>query len=198
MKKIILASASPRRSQILEGLNIPFEKRVSSIDEDRFIEKDPIKMVKTLSYEKAKSAILSEDEDAVIIGADTIVVYNNKILGKPNNEEEAFYYLEILSGNIHFVYTGISMIHPKSGIEYIDYCKTKVFMRDYKKHEIMAYIKTREPVDKAGAYAIQGFGAALINKIDGDYYNVIGLPISKLIEGMSFLNIDYFSTYLNK
>jgi len=195
MKNIILASASPRRSEILQNLRIPFEKRVSSIDEEAFTTKDPIETVKRLAFEKAKSVVRDSTEDGLIIGADTIVVYNNEILGKPKNDEEALRYLKLLSGKKHYVYSGLSMLWPAQDKTFIDYCETLVYMRDYNDLEIEAYIRTKEPLDKAGAYGIQGYGAALIEKIDGDYYNVVGLPISKLIEGFQTLGVDYFDSY---
>ncbi|PKM96121.1 MAG: septum formation protein Maf [Firmicutes bacterium HGW-Firmicutes-1] len=194
---IVLASASPRRSEILEKLNIPFQKRVSLIDEAKYFNDDPRELVKTLSLEKAKSVIIEANEDKIIIGADTVVVYDNKVLGKPHNDQDALCYLKQLSGKMHFVYTGITMLHPLYNKVYIDYCETMVFMRDYNEHEMNAYIKTKEPIDKAGAYAIQGYGATLVDKIDGDYYNVVGLPISKLIEGFFHLGVDYFNSFHN-
>lgn len=195
MKKIILASASPRRSEILENLKIPFEKRTSPIDEQAYKISDPNEMVKTLAYEKAKSVLKMDDQDAIIIGADTIVVYQQRILGKPIDQNEARMYLELLSGKEHSVFSGIAMLEVSTGKVYRQSCETKVTMRAYKEQEILAYILTNEPMDKAGAYAIQGFGSALVESIHGDYFNVVGLPISKLIEGFEFLGIDYFDSY---
>lgn len=195
MKNIILASASPRRSEILSNLRIPFEKRISTIDEQAFLVDDPRETVMKLAYEKAKSVIQDNTEDGIIIGADTIVVYDNKIIGKPKDNTEAFEILEILSGKKHSVYSGIAMIWPSLNKEFISYCETIVFMRPYNGMEIEAYIRTKEPLDKAGAYGIQGYGAALVDKIDGDYYNVVGLPVSKLIEGFSALGVNYFDSY---
>ncbi|PKM50250.1 MAG: hypothetical protein CVV02_12225 [Firmicutes bacterium HGW-Firmicutes-7] len=194
MNTIVLASASPRRSEILEKLNIPFEKRMSSIDEKKYVNDNSIELVKMLAYEKANS-VVNELEDRIIIGADTVVVYENQVLGKPNSHDEAFHFLKQLSGKKHYVYSGIAMLSPYKKKVFIDYCETKVFMRDYKEHEINAYIKTMEPFGKAGAYAIQGFGATLVDKIEGDYYNVVGLPISKLIEGFTYLGVDYFNAF---
>ncbi|MBC7958325.1 MAG: septum formation inhibitor Maf [Vallitaleaceae bacterium] len=192
---IILASASPRRSEILENLKIPFQKRTSSIDESNYKMDNPLELVKILAYEKARSVRLPQDEDLLIIGADTIVVLGQTILGKPKNAEEATTYLKLLSGKAHSVYTGLAMIKSRDEALFLDYCETKVFMRSYRDEEIKAYIQTKEPMDKAGAYGIQGFGAALVEKIEGDYYNVVGLPISKLIEGFQFHGMDYFDSY---
>lgn len=195
MKKIILASASPRRSEILDNLKIPFEKRTSLIDEQAFDIIDPVELVKTLAYEKARSVLKQEDQDAIVIGADTIVVYEHRILGKPKDTEEARMFLDMLSGKEHSVYSGLAMLQGSSDKIYVKSCETKVLMRRYQEDEILAYISTKEPMDKAGAYAIQGFGAALVEKIDGDYFNVVGLPISKLIEGLEFFGISYFDSY---
>lgn len=195
MKKIILASASPRRSEILENLKIPFEKRTSLIDEQAYDIIDPVELVKTLAYEKARSVLNQDDQDAIVIGADTIVVYEHRVLGKPKDIEEARLFLNLLNGKEHSVYSGLAMLQGSSDRVYIEFCETKVLMRRYQEEEILAYINTKEPMDKAGAYAIQGFGAALVEKIDGDYYNVVGLPISKLIEGLKFFDISYFDSY---
>lgn len=193
--QIILASASPRRSEILENLKIPFEKRTSLVDEQAFQMSDPIELVKTLAYEKAKSVLNMNDQQVISIGADTIVVFKQRILGKPKDPSEARIYLELLCGKEHSVFSGIAMIEASSGKAYIQSCETKVRMRAYSEQEMMAYIDTKEPMDKAGAYAIQGLGAVLVDKIDGDYFNVVGLPISKLVEGFEFLGINYFDSY---
>ncbi len=195
MRKIILASASPRRIEMLENLKIPFEKRTSPIDEQAFQIGEPSELVKVLACEKAKSVIGSGDQDAIVIGADTVVVYKNRILGKPKDEDEAMLYLKQLSGKEHSVFSGIAMIEVSTGKTYLQTCETKVKMRAYGKNEMLAYIKTQEPMDKAGAYGIQGFGSALVEKINGDYFNVVGLPISKLIEGFEFFGINYFDSY---
>lgn len=195
MKKIILASSSPRRSEILSNLNINFIKVVRLIDEQSFKTDSPIEFVKILAYEKAMSVYNEVEKDATIIGADTIVVYDNKVLGKPNNEAEAYQYLKMLSGKMHYVYSGLAIIDKDSDMNFIDVGKTKVFMRNYNDDDIYSYINTNEPMDKAGAYAIQGYGSVLVDKIEGDYFNVVGLPVSKLIEGFNFLGINYFQTF---
>lgn len=195
MKKIILASSSPRRSEILSNLNINFIKKVRLIDEQSFKNDNPMEFVKILAYEKAMSVYNEVDKDVAIIGADTIVVYDNKILGKPNNEAKAYQYLKMLSGKMHYVYSGLAIIDKDSDMNFIDVGKTKVFMRNYNDDDIYSYIKTNEPMDKAGAYAIQGYGSVLVDKIEGDYFNVVGLPVSKLIEGFNLLGINYFHTF---
>lgn len=196
MKKIILASQSPRRSELLKQLNIPFEKFVSSVDEQAFSYLEPKRLVQTLAYEKAKDVSKQLNEPALIIGADTVVVYKQQILGKPADLDEAQSYLEQLSGQMHYVYSGIAILNLQTSDVFLDYCETRVYMRTLLPSDISAYIKTGEPSDKAGAYAIQGFGASLIQKIDGDYTNVVGLPVSKLIEGLNYFGVNYFNTYL--
>jgi septum formation protein len=191
MPNIVLASASPRRSDILNNLNIKFKKIVSNINEDIYFDNNPIELVKILAYEKAKKIVPLVDEDSIIIGADTVVVFENQILGKPKDKNEAYKYLKMLAGKIHYVYSGIAMINTK-GTKFIDCGETKVYMRNYSEEEISYYINTNEPLDKAGAYGIQGIGSVLVKKIDGDYYNVVGLPITKLIKGFSELGLNYF------
>lgn len=193
-KKIILASGSPRRKEILESLKICFEKQKSSFDEESVLSsiEDPIELVKILAYEKASSAIKCERRDGIYLGADTIVVFDEKVLGKPKSMEEAEEFLKLLSGKMHYVYTGIALIDSSSSKEFVGFGETKVYMRAFGDREIKDYIKTQEPMDKAGAYGIQGVGATLIEKIEGDFYNVMGLPIPKLVEGLKTLGIEYF------
>lgn len=195
MKKIVLASASPRRTEILDTLKIPYMVRISNLNEDNYTDNNPIELVKTLANEKARDVIKKHETDIVIIAADTIVCCDNIVLGKPHNTEKAMEYLKLLKGKTHSVYTGIAIIDTATNISYIDYCETKVTMRKYSDAEIISYINTKEPYDKAGAYAIQGIGAALVSGISGDYSNVVGLPISKLIEGFKKLNMDFFNTF---
>lgn len=189
MKTIILASGSPRRKEILEQVRIPFEIRVSTCEE-RITKSIPSDIVMELSCQKAEdiSSRLSqtEKEDCLIIGADTIVALDNQILGKPSDEAEAFSMLSALSGISHQVYTGVTLIHWKKNTKEIRtfYEQTEVFFYSITPKQIKAYIATGEPMDKAGAYGIQGLAAAFVRKIDGDYYNVVGLPVSRLLQEM--------------
>mgnify|MGYP000857327036 CR=1 FL=1 len=179
MNKIILASGSPRRKEILEKFNLN-----PTVVNSKYIEKsmpyeNPIQVTMSLAFNKAFS--VSENyKDDIVIGADTIVVYNNIILGKPKDEEDAYRILNLLSGNTHEVITGIALIHVDKNIKIIDYEKTKVKFRKLDSKRILNYIITREPFDKAGAYGIQGLGAILVEKIDGCYSNVVGLPLTKI------------------
>lgn len=176
MQKLILASASPRRIEMLQQYNIAIEVKPASIKEF-FNESDPPeKIAMDLAYQKALSIALVREE--LVLGADTIVVVDNKILGKPQDENEAYDILETLSGREHRVITGISLIKGQKKI--IDYETTFVKFRKLKKRQILEYIATSEPMDKAGAYGIQGYGRILVEKINGSYSNVVGLPLVKV------------------
>jgi len=177
---IYLASRSPRRKKLLQQMNLEFKVISVEIDESRQGNESPLKMVKRLAAEKLAEARKSIDE-GIIITADTTVVLDGEILGKPGNENEAKEMLSILSGKIHTVYTGFAVCNTKKGKTIVDYEKTKVTFRELEKKEIQDYVKTRSPMDKAGAYGIQDdFGAVFVKKINGDYYNVVGLPVSRL------------------
>ena len=177
MNRIILASKSPRRKQLLSLLNINFEAIPAEIDEEINPNNDLVKEIEKLSYQKANH-IYKDHQDALIIGADTIVKINNQILGKPKNFEQAKQMLQLLSNNTHEVVTGVTIINDKT-IE--TFSKTaKVTFYPLTEKEIEEYIKTNEPMDKAGAYAIQGLGAKFVKSIDGDFYTIMGLPIAEL------------------
>ncbi|GMQ56120.1 Maf-like protein [Vallitalea sediminicola] len=192
MKNIILASKSPRRKELLERLNISFDIKISRVDEDSFKQDSPWEFVEKLAYEKANSVSKLVDEDSLVIGCDTVVVFENEILGKPKNIGQAADYLKKLSGNKHLVYSGIAILDVGSNKKYISHEVTEVYMKDLNEEEIAYYINTGEPLDKAGAYGIQGVGAIFIEKINGDYYNVMGLPLNKLYKGLNKLGVNYF------
>lgn len=194
MKNIVLASGSPRRSELLKRLHLTFDIKVSQIDEDAFEQTSPKEYVETLAIEKARDIAKNLDEDAMVIGCDTIVVLDDKILGKPNDDYQAGEYLKALSGKkTHYVYSGIAILDLGTGEQYLSHEITEVNMKELSDEEISAYVKTGEPADKAGAYGIQGIGSVLIEGIRGDYYNVMGLPINKLYKGFHKLGIDYFN-----
>lgn len=176
---IILASGSPRRKEILSNTGLNFKVITSDIDEKILENEEPIQLVSRLAFEKCMDVALSHKED-LVIGADTIVVLDNKILGKPKNEEEAFEMLSSLSNREHQVITGISVISIDSNKKIIDYVVSNVKFKDLTNQDIKDYISTNEYKDKAGAYGIQGYGALLVKEIRGDYFNIVGLPISKL------------------
>ena len=175
--KIILASNSPRRKELLEQAGIEFE--VKSADVEEVTSKTlPQDVVMDLSLLKAK-AIADENPGRKIVAADTVVAYDNQILGKPKDEEDAFNMLKMLSGKTHHVYTGVTIIDESGKCNSFFEC-TAVSMYENSDELIREYISTGEPMDKAGAYGIQGRGAVLVKEIAGDYNNVVGLPLAKV------------------
>ena len=183
---VILASRSPRRQQLLRQIGISsFDVRPADIDESAVKAGSPSELVEILSRKKAEAI---ESEDALVISADTVVSLDGEVLGKPESEEDARRMLESLSGKSHFVYTGVTVRwgqHSRTGVE-----KTEVFFRKLTPSEIRFYIETREPMDKAGAYGIQERGALFVEKIIGDYYNVMGLPLCHLEKLLKSLNFE--------
>lgn len=177
--EIILASASPRRKEILQNTKLKFEVQKSEIEEVVFEEESPESMVVRLAYEKAFD-VAQKNRDKLVIGADTIVVLGDEVLGKPKDEKEAFDMIQKLSNKTHRVITGISLINLKKGIVVNDYQVSYVTFKDLSEDSIKGYINTKESLDKAGGYGIQGYGALLVEGIQGDYFNIVGLPISKL------------------
>lgn len=174
-KKIILASASPRRRELLGILGVEYECESPCVEEMSLNENDGKTVVGFNALEKAKC--LKKDGYA-IIGADTAVYLDEKGYGKPKNEEEAFLFLSELSGKTHSVYTGVAVICDEC--ELLRVVETKVTFRDLSHEEIWHYIKSGSPLDKAGAYGIQDFGSVFVEGIKGDYFNVVGLPVSTL------------------
>lgn len=179
MKKIILASKSPRRIKLLRQLGLKFVIDPSDYHEDMSLPMPPRSLAKYLALEKGR-AVVRKHRGGIVIAADTFVYLNGRILGKPVNENEAVHHLKSISGRFHTVYSGIAVIDVKTGRHLTESEETKVKIKKLSPHEIHAYVATGEPLDKAGAYAIQGLGGALVEEIEGDYFNVIGLPISKL------------------
>lgn len=177
---IYLASQSPRRKSLLKQIGLDFKTFNVDLDEEILDREHPIKTVKRLSLEKLK---LAEKmiPDGIVITADTIVVIEKEIIGKPKTLSEARNILKKLSGKTHFVYTGYSIKNILKDILITDYSKTAVTFRELSNSEINDYVKTGSPMDKAGAYGIQDdYGALFISKISGCYYNVMGLPLSKV------------------
>jgi septum formation protein len=174
-RKIILASASKRRIDILNMLEIDFVSKPSNIVE-RIIGDDPVTTVMALAFEKAWDIFLKEP-DSIVIGADTVVYYE-KVLGKPEKKSDAIEMLESISGKTHRVYTGVAIISKEEKEVYFEYTSVKI--KELSRIEIEAYISTGEPVGKAGGYAIQGLGASLVESVNGDYFNVVGLPVGRL------------------
>ncbi|TXC90096.1 septum formation inhibitor Maf [Metabacillus litoralis] len=173
---LILASASPRRKELLELLQLPFEVIPSLVEEVMDEELQPAEMVQSLAQQKAKG-VAKEHQHAFVIGSDTIVVSDNKMLGKPKSHDEAKKMLRNLSGKTHEVFTGVSIINGEKIHTFHE--KTAVTFYHLTESEIEDYVLSGEPMDKAGAYGIQGLGALLVKEISGDYFSVVGLPIAR-------------------
>ena len=187
---IILASGSPRRKELLEQAGLDFEILVTDADETIDIT-EPENIVEELSKRKAMAAARSylgngfgDERDALIVSADTVVAYDGKVMGKPRNEKDALDILMTLSGKTHDVYTGVSciLVSDKGIKECSSFVqRTKVTMYSFSEEEALDYISTGEHSDKAGAYGIQGFGARLVERIEGDYNNVVGFPLAAFL-----------------
>lgn len=185
---IVLASASPRRQELLKRIGLPFSIQIPDIDESSVSGLPPHELVETLSQKKSAEAIRHCSPEDLVIAADTVVVLDGRILGKPANEKEAFSMLSLLSGRTHEVYTGVTVrkgTHFQSIHEISSVC-----FRPLSEEEILQYIATGEPMDKAGAYGIQGYGALLVSGLQGDYFNVMGLPICRLGQVLCSFGID--------
>lgn len=182
-KTIILASASPRRKEILEKTGLKFNVDASDYEEDIDSGLPPRTLARFLSQEKAR-AVAGKYPNAIIIAADTFIVFKKKIFGKPHTPREARRMLKALNGKCHFVITGFTIIDTENNWRLSRSVETRVYFKKMTTREIEAYVKSGEPLDKAGAYAIQGLGATIIRKIEGDYFNVMGLPLNALMEGL--------------
>ena len=176
----ILASKSPRRKELLKNIGIDAQVFPANIDETALNGLLPESLVQQLSMLKASHVAHTFNCEVYVIGADTVVVLDGEIFGKPRNIEEATDMLRRLSGRTHEVYTGYCVINTKTNLAVSKYEKTQVTFRSITEEEIKAYVKSREPMDKAGAYGIQEKGSIFIEKINGDYFNVVGLPVCAL------------------
>lgn len=190
MKRIILASNSPRRIELLSLFNIKFEVMPSECDEKIEDDMSPYEMACTLAEKKASAVADRVDGDCIIIGADTIVYKDGNILGKPIDEKDAYKMLSFLSGNSHNVITGICIIDKMNKDIYKSYEETLVYFKPLTNKEIMDYIKTGEPFDKAGAYGIQRYGSLFVEKIEGCYFNVVGFPINKIYNALGNMGVN--------
>ena len=175
--KLILASASPRRAEILRMVAWPFETLAVDIDESRLTDEDAVAYVERVARQKAEAAA-KRASGATVVGADTVVVIENEILGKPRDNDHARRMLRLLSGRWHQVFTGVALLNGETSRAAHEV--TEVKFASMSQEEVNWYVATGEPSDKAGAYAIQGLGARFIEKIEGDYYNVMGLPVRLL------------------
>lgn len=182
MGKILLASASPRRKEILQKAGVRFSVSVSQ-EEERITKSAPDEVVEELAGKKAYAVLKQNQEEGIlVIGADTVVSLDGEILGKPKDEDEAVSVLMRLQGRTHEVYTGVAVLRMENGEikEHVFSECTKVEFYPVSRKEIEDYVATREPMDKAGSYGIQGAFSAYVKGIRGDYYNVVGLPVGRL------------------
>ena len=190
MRRLILASKSPRRDEILDLAGYAHEVIVSDADESLEDGISALDAVREISIRKAEAVLSETDGDRVIVAADTVVENDGEIYGKPKDEDDARRMLERMSGGHHFVHTGITVTDGDRTVS--ETVTTEVFMRELSQHEIDGYIASRAPFDKAGAYGIQGAAGAFVEKLIGDYFNVMGLPICRLSEILSEFGIGLF------
>ena len=186
--RVVLASASPRRRELLNLIGISHEVRPANIDETIRTRETPRRHAERLAREKA-GAIAMRDPDLITIGADTIVVVNREVLGKPADTAQATHMLGLLSGREHTVVTAVAVSRGKKLRSAVE--EVRVRFRRLSAEEIDAYIATGEPMDKAGAYGIQGFGATIVDRIEGDYFAVMGLPLVRLVGLMRDVGVKY-------
>jgi septum formation protein len=187
---VILASKSPRRQELLKRIIKDFKVVVSDFNEDSVsFNGNPDEFVKELSKGKAIAVGKNTKDNSIIIAADTIVVLNEEVLGKPKNEKQAFEMLSLLSGNTHQVYSGVTILNTEDNSIYSEVVSTEVKFSVLTKEQIEFYIRSKEPMDKAGAYGIQGLGAVFVEEIRGCYYNVVGLPLNRLNKMLKKFNL---------
>jgi septum formation protein len=189
MKRIILASTSPRRKVLMEQIGLKFTVDARVLEDIESVSQEPHQLALEIALRKAKS-VANEHPDAIIIAADTFGVIDNRTFGKQHTEREAHSMLAELSGKAHSVITGFTVLDTLTGKTVSRSVETTVYMKQLTKLEIEAYVRTGEPLDKAGAYAIQGLGAVLVEKIEGDYFNVVGLPLYALSEVLKEFGIN--------
>ncbi len=188
MKSLILASSSPRRQELLQLLQIPFQSISANVNEDFPEQMKASEVVQELAVRKA-GAVAKEHQDSWVIGSDTIVVLEGEILGKPIDRVHAKEMLTKLSGQTHEVYTGVSIMYGRKQTVFVE--KTNVTFWELSEAEIERYLDTGEPFDKAGSYGIQGYGALFVKGIQGDYYSVVGLPLSRLSQELKTLEAQW-------
>lgn len=189
MRKIVLASQSPRRVALLKQIGLTPRIAPSYIEEKMNPRLKPKSQAEYLSLQKAQ-AVAPRYKDAIIIAADTLVIVDNQILGKPTSANDAKRMLKKLSGQAHTVITGFTILDTKTTTSLTDSCETTVVMKQITDKEITAYVTTKEPLDKAGSYGINEKGALLVERIEGDFANVVGLPLQKLSEALKKFGIN--------
>lgn len=179
--RIVLASSSPRRKQLLEQLGIKFAVMAAEVPEIPRAGASPEEEAERIAWEKAHEVAQKVEDDAVVIAADTMVVIDSQILGKPSSAEEAENMLKTLAGRWHKVITGWCVIRRRDNFLRRSRTESKVFIRELSDDFVKAYVRSGEPMDKAGAYAAQGIGACMISRIEGSYTNVVGLPLAEIV-----------------
>jgi septum formation protein len=185
--KLILASSSPRRAEILANAGLPFSVLSSAVDESPYPGETPAGLVQRLANAKADLVTARAVGPSIVLGADTVVVLDDKILGKPRSTEEARHMLQQLSGRTHSVLTGVALVRLPDGERREFTESTLVHFRQISEEELSSYLATEEPYDKAGAYAIQGQAGRYIPRIEGCYFNVVGLPLSRILTELKTL-----------
>lgn len=185
-KHLILASSSPRRQELLTQVNIPYTIRKADTDESQITTNDPVKKVTQLATLKGQETSILHVDD-VILSADTVVSYQNDIFGKPKDKQDAIRMLSSLSGSTHTVYTGVMIRSMDQSVSFVE--KANVKFWPLTNSEIDWYVSTEEPYDKAGAYGIQAIGAMFVKKITGDYFTIMGLPISRVCQELKQFSI---------
>ena len=185
--KLILASSSPRRAEILANAGLPFSVLSSAVDESPYPGETPAALVQRLANAKADLVTARAVGPAIVLAADTVVVLDDKILGKPSSIEDARHMLQQLSGRTHSVLTGVALVRLPDGERRQFIESTLVHLRPITDEELSSYLATEEPYDKAGAYAIQGQAGRYIPRIEGCYFNVVGLPLSRVLSELKTL-----------
>jgi septum formation protein len=188
MRQIVLASESPRRKLLLESIGIKFRTHPSNIDEESITVTDPYVLTKELSQLKA-AEVARQYKNAIIIAADTVVLFKNQIFGKPKNVEDARAALKKLRGTTHKVITSCTILDTKSGRSFTDVSESGMMMKNISDELLERYIKSGEPMDKAGSYGYTGVGTILVERIEGDYYSEVGLPLGFVIEKLEELGV---------
>lgn len=189
MKKLFLASASPRRKELLELIGLDFEVVPSDYEENLNLKNNPAGIVRNLALGKAKN-VAEKVENGIVIGSDTVVVLKGKILGKPKTKEDAKEMLNDISDRKLEVYSGVALVEAESNRFLTDYVVSEVKIKKLSKEEIENYVASGEPLDKAGAFGIQGKGALIVKSIKGDYFNIVGLPLFKLSEMLKEFGVN--------
>lgn len=196
MKELILASSSPRRRGLLKQLGLNFRVLACRVDESPPSGKDIPDIVESLALRKALATARILD-DGLVIAADTVVVWRGQVLGKPSDDKEAVEMLERLQGDFHEVYTGLALADAGTGKVLTGYERTRVFFKALSSEEIRRYVATGEPMDKAGAYAIQGLASVFVKGLEGCYTNVVGLPLGRLAEMLKQFGYDVLQKRFN-